>query len=106
MGVNHRRGHVRMAQQLLDGADVVAVFKQMGGEGMAKTMAARGFCDARPNSGILERALEDGFVQMVPAPFAREPVGVMAGRGKHPLPAPLLGSVGTMPATRMATTGN
>jgi hypothetical protein len=35
MGVNHRRFHVGVAQQLLDRADVVAVLEKVRGEGMA-----------------------------------------------------------------------
>ena len=30
--VDHGGGHVTVAEQLLDGADVVAVFEQVGGE--------------------------------------------------------------------------
>ena len=30
--VDHRRGHVLVAQQLLDGADVIAVLQQVGSE--------------------------------------------------------------------------
>jgi len=39
MGVDHGGGDIAMAQQLLDGADVVAACQQMGGEAVAQGMA-------------------------------------------------------------------
>ena len=36
VGVNHRLADVAVSEQLLDGADVVVVFQQMGREGMPK----------------------------------------------------------------------
>ena len=36
MGANHRGAHVLVAQELLDGADVMARFEQVGGEGTAE----------------------------------------------------------------------
>lgn len=38
--VDHRRLDVLVAEQLLDGANVVAVFEQMSGKGMAQGVAA------------------------------------------------------------------
>jgi hypothetical protein len=36
MGVDHRRADIPVSQELLDRPDVVAVFEEMGGEGMAR----------------------------------------------------------------------
>jgi len=36
MGIDHGRADVFMAEKFLDGADVVARFKQMRGKGMSK----------------------------------------------------------------------
>ena len=41
--VDHRRAHVVVAKQLLDGADIVALLQQVGGERMAEGVA----CSAR-----------------------------------------------------------
>ena len=38
--VNHRRADVGMAEQFLNGADVVAHFQQMGGEARAQRMTS------------------------------------------------------------------
>ena len=40
MGVDHGRLHVVMAQEFLDSTDVVAVFEQMGGEGVPEGVAS------------------------------------------------------------------
>jgi hypothetical protein len=32
MGVEHRRAHITMPEQLLNGPNVITVFEQMGGE--------------------------------------------------------------------------
>lgn len=53
-------------------------------------MAACWLGDPCFQSGFLEAALQDGFVQVVPALFAGDSVGVVACGGKHPVPGPLL----------------
>ena len=42
MGVNHRRAHIFVPQQLLHGSNVVAVLKEMGGERVPES------CDSLP----------------------------------------------------------
>lgn len=39
MGVDHGGFDVAVAEEFLDGADVVAVFDEVGGEGMAEGVA-------------------------------------------------------------------
>src|SRR5262245_43851756 len=41
MRIDHRHADISMAKQLFNGADVVASIEQVGGEQMAKSMAAR-----------------------------------------------------------------
>lgn len=41
MGVDHSRAHIGVPEQLLHGADVIAILEQMGRERMAKRMASR-----------------------------------------------------------------
>jgi len=45
VGINHRRFHILVPQQLLHGADVVAVFEQVGSEGVAEGMGGDVFVD-------------------------------------------------------------
>lgn len=88
MRVDHRGAHIPMPEQFLDRPDVIAVFQQMRGERMAEAMAACGFGDAGLEDRLFYRALQNGFVQVVPAPLPRSPVGIMTGRWKDPLPGP------------------
>lgn len=46
-----------MAEQLPHGADVVAAFERMGGEGMAQRMQRSGFGDASRDHLLADRAL-------------------------------------------------
>ncbi len=73
-----------MPEQLLDRPDVVAVFQDMRGERMAEGMAACGLRDAGSKDRLLDRALQNGFVQVVPAFLSRDPVGIMAVRRRAP----------------------
>ncbi len=58
MGVNHGGGDVTMAEQFLNGANIVAAFEKMGGEAMAKGMATGGLSEAgggdRAFDGVLK----------------------------------------------------
>ena len=47
MGVNHRSLHILMPQEFLHGADVVAVFEQVGGKAVAEGVRTNPFGDAR-----------------------------------------------------------
>ncbi len=58
MGIDHGGGEVFMAEQFLDGADIVAVLEQMGGEAMAKGVAAGRFRNASRANGKFDRVLE------------------------------------------------
>ena len=40
MGVDHRRAHVLVAQQLLDRPNIIPILQQVGRKGVAKRMAA------------------------------------------------------------------
>ena len=40
MGVDHRRAHVRVAQQLMDGPTIIPVLQQVGRKGVTKRMTA------------------------------------------------------------------
>ena len=42
MGVGHRGADVPVVEELLDGADVVAILQQLGGEGLPEGMARGG----------------------------------------------------------------
>jgi hypothetical protein len=85
--VHHGRRHVAVAEQLLDGADVVSPLEQVGGEGVASLMTRHPFVDARRPGRVRDGALHDGFVQVMPplSSFFVAP----SRRRKCPLPPPL-----------------
>ena len=88
---------VPVAEELLDGADVVPVLEQVGGEGVAQGVR----CGSLRDPGSAHRAfhdpLENGLVQVVPATLAGVPVHIEACRGEDPLPYPLPARVRILP---------
>ncbi len=89
MGIDHRRAQIPVAEELLDRADVVAVLKKVRREGVPERMASRGFVQARAAHCVLDGALQDRFVEVVPAPLAGQPIDMDSCRRKDPLPGPL-----------------
>ena len=71
MCVDHCRRYIRMAEQLLNGADVVTRFKQMGGEGVTQRMGADPLVDAGRVRRLFNGALQSVLVEMVPTSVVR-----------------------------------
>jgi hypothetical protein len=67
VGVDHRGAHVRVAEQILDRADVVAVLEEVGGERVTQSVATNLLGDSRAQSGVAHRALEHGLVKVMAA---------------------------------------
>jgi hypothetical protein len=87
MGVDHRRTHVFVAQELLDGADVIARFQQMRGERMAERVANRVLDDAGFANGPSNGALHQRLVDVVAAILPRSAILPATLLGKGPLPS-------------------
>jgi hypothetical protein len=98
--VDHRRAHVPVPEQLLNGTDVVAVLEQMRRERVPQRMGSGALGEPRPAGGVLHRALQDGLVEVVAAALARYPVVVDARRRENPLPGPLPAGVRVLPEQR------
>ncbi len=88
MRVDHRRRHIGVSEQVLHGADVVAVFEQVGGEAVSEGVAGGAFAESRGDDGLVDGVLQDRLVEMVPGGLAGFGVQVGAGRGEDPLPRP------------------
>jgi hypothetical protein len=54
-----------VAEELLDGADVVAAFEQVGGERVAEGVAGDAFGELRVLGGAADGALDHRLVQVV-----------------------------------------
>jgi hypothetical protein len=80
--VDHGGANVLMAEEILDGTDVVACLQQVSSEGVPKSMTTHVLDDARPGDRILHRPLDQGLVDMVPTFFAGTPV--RRGRNRCP----------------------
>src|SRR6266700_2402909 len=88
--VDHRRRDVRMPEQLLHGADVVAIVQQMGGKGMAQRVAGHALVDTGGPRRFLHRALQYRIIEVMAANRSVLRVnGTMFGR-KHVLPGPFI----------------
>ena len=89
VGVDHGGGDVAVAEELLDGADVVAGFEQVSREAVPQAVASGVLRDLSGAAGITEGALEYGFVQVVPSASPGRVI-VVTGCRKDPLPRPFL----------------
>ena len=91
VGVDLGGRDVRVAEQLLVGADVGAVLEQVGGEGVAKGVAGRAFGEVRGKHSFVRCLLGHGLVELIAAEFAGLAVEVVTGGAQERLPGPFLG---------------
>lgn len=89
MGIDHSGPDILVAEQFLDGTNVVPLFQEVGGEGMSERMAACVFWNSRAADCSLDRALQDAFVDMVSVFVGGGRFDAPAGRGEEVLPAGL-----------------
>ena len=85
-----------MPEQLLDCPDVVASLEQVRRTRVPERVTRRRPRNPRRPRSLLDRPLEDGFVQVMPPPLAGLRVDVEPGGGKYPLPGPFTLSVGIL----------
>src|SRR5437667_458151 len=97
MRVDHRGTDVAVTEELLDDADVVVVLEQVGREGVSEGVARGELGNARGTDGVLHRALEDGFVEMMAPPLTGETVHVEPCSGENPLPRPFAPGMRVLP---------
>ena len=58
MSIDHRGADISVPQELLNGSNLIAIFREMRGKGVPKRMASGG-----PRNTCLEPSLFDGFLQ-------------------------------------------
>ena len=89
VGVDHGRTPVRLAQQFLNRANVIACFQPMRRKRMTQNMRIGGFGQADTAGGCLESALGNRLILMVSAVNVGTGIHAeMRGR-EYPLPFPL-----------------
>jgi hypothetical protein len=90
----------RCLEEFLNGADVVPVLEQMGGEGVTQGVGRGALRDPDPSHCPFDHALEDGLVQVVLMPLAGVPVHIKTRRWEDPLPHPFPPRVRILPPER------
>ena len=70
MRINLRRRHMLMAEQVLDGADVISILKQMRGKGMPQRVATGRFGDGAQSQTRLHCPLQPRLLHMLPSQLA------------------------------------
>ena len=88
MGINLGGLDALVAEQLLNGADVISLLDKMGGERMAQGVAADFFVDTCLVCGRGNGALDRPVVYMVAAADARARIDREFPGGEQPLPSP------------------
>lgn len=94
MGVDHGGLHILVAEEFLDGADVVAGHEEMGRETVAEGVRAHLLCNLCFPCGVSDGALNHRFVEVVAANDAGARIGPAAGGRKDVLPFPVAVGVG------------
>jgi hypothetical protein len=77
-----------VTEEFLDGADVGAVFEQVGGEGVAEGVTADALRDARVLHGSFDGALDRGLVEMMAEAAAGSFIDTDPRGWEYPLPGP------------------
>jgi hypothetical protein len=67
VGVDHGGFDIFVAEEFLDGADVVAVLEQVGGKGVAESVATDALLDTCGTDSLFESFLQAAFVKVVAA---------------------------------------
>ena len=88
VGVDQGGFDVAMTEEFLDGADVVAVLEEVGGEGVAEGMTTDALGDGGRSNGLFEGFLESAFVKVIALPFKRDFILNAFTGWKDPLPLP------------------
>ncbi len=86
MGVDHGGFDVAVAQEFLDGADVVAGFEEVGGEAVAEGVGCGHFGDSGLEEGGVEGFLDDGGVKVMAAFLLGVAIVPEVFLGEEPLP--------------------
>ena len=101
VAIDHGRGEIRVAEEFLNRAGVVAVLEEMGRERVSKSVGACRFRNSGREHGLPYRTLQGTLVQKMPAALATLTMGVVSCRWKDPLPSPFAGRVWVFPGERV-----
>ncbi len=86
-----------MAEEVLDGANVVASFEEVGGKAVAQGVRADVLRDGGEERGAANGTLEDGFVEVVSPDLTSAGMDVVTRGREDSLPGPVAWRVGVLP---------
>jgi hypothetical protein len=89
MGVDHGGGDIFVAEEFLNGTDIIATLKQVGSETVAQGVGADRFMDTGLTGRLSDGFTQATFIQVMPADLTGARVNREMVRRKHVLPAPL-----------------
>src|SRR5690606_28473096 len=89
MGIDLRGLYIRVAKQLLHGANILTAFQQMRGKRMPQGMRRRRLVQTDPAHGITHRPLNGLLMQVMTENTAGTRIKRTIDRRKHELPTPL-----------------
>lgn len=92
--LHHGRTDVLVAEQFLDGPDVVTGFGEVRGKGIPECVARGSFRQTGHYHSLSDGFLHEGFVNMMATLFLNPHIAPTVLLGKHPLSAPVLQRVG------------
>ena len=75
VGVDHGGFDILVAEQFLDGADVVAILQKVGGEAVTEGMRGDGLVYFGEAGGLSDGLLENAWVGVVAHGFLRDRIG-------------------------------
>lgn len=101
VGVDHGGFYIFVAEEFLNGADVVAGFQEMGGKGVAECMWRDAFVKTSLFCSSAHGFLQAAFVSVVTSEVASARVRGESWSGEEPLPGPFMGGVGVFSVYRV-----
>lgn len=101
--VDHRCRHASMAEEFLDGSDVVARLEQVSREGMAEGVTGGSLGDSGPPHCFPNGPLHGRLVVVMPKELGDRSIEVGSRRRECPLPRPLSAGVRNSDRARLAT---
>jgi hypothetical protein len=100
VSVDHGRLHVGVAEQLLNGPDVVAVLQEVGRERVPEGVARRRLREPGGSYRGTDRVLHRGFREVVPSHLSGARIDRQRAGGEYVLPSPAPSGRGVLPGIR------
>jgi hypothetical protein len=96
MRVNLRGSNIGVAEQLLNGTDVVAALEQVGRKAVAQAVTGGALGESCLTRGMNDGALYRAFMEVMAAAFSGGKMHICARGGEEPLPEPVALRVGIL----------